>query len=324
MTTLHYKHIHINQLGTFYIKTPIWKHKMSYPFGSVIPGRSWSEPSLSATYKYGFNGKEKVDEIEGDGNAYDFGARIYDNRLGRWMSLDPLESEYAGISPYVFVANMPLIAIDPTGEKIVIVYKDANGVKQRYVYQPGVACTIKNDFVEQTVAALEYNRKADPEGLVDQISAHKKTVNIHQVKHGKNDYADRWRRRITWAPRDGTNVADDEDKPTGKIQTPALALYHELGHFKIFWFYSFRKKWKLNQERVDSKWENAHEKEVIEQIENPQALRLNLPIRTNHYGTDAATENSTSTSKKVDDKQSQPVKKGNPGSGLHTLESTED
>ncbi len=49
-----------------------------YPFGMVMPNRNGSSDS----YRYGFNGMEKDDEIKGNGNSYDFGARIYDPRVG--------------------------------------------------------------------------------------------------------------------------------------------------------------------------------------------------------------------------------------------------
>ena len=64
---------------------------------------------------YGFNGKEKDDEIKDVGNSYDFGARIYDSRLGRWLSLDPLASQFPWQSPYVAFDNNPINKIDPTG-----------------------------------------------------------------------------------------------------------------------------------------------------------------------------------------------------------------
>ncbi len=57
-----------------------------YPFGMLMPGRSFSSP----VYRYGFNGKEKTDEINGDGAVYDYGFRIYDSRLSRFLSVDPL------------------------------------------------------------------------------------------------------------------------------------------------------------------------------------------------------------------------------------------
>ncbi|MDP2176236.1 MAG: RHS repeat-associated core domain-containing protein [Bacteroidota bacterium] len=72
-------------------------------------------------YKYGFNGKEKDNETYGEGNAYDFGARIYDSRLGRWLSLDPMAIKYPEMSPFIFVGNMPIIAIDPDGKIIKII-----------------------------------------------------------------------------------------------------------------------------------------------------------------------------------------------------------
>ena len=51
----------------------------------------------SPCYRYGFNGMEKDDEhTQG---KYDFGARIYDSRLGRWLAVDPLSKRHAGNTP---------------------------------------------------------------------------------------------------------------------------------------------------------------------------------------------------------------------------------
>jgi RHS repeat-associated protein len=82
------------------------------PFGMTMPGRSGN----SDAYNYGFNGMRKDNEIKGEGNSYDFGARIYDPRIGRWLSRDPLEGKYPGMSPYNFVSNNPIILNDPTGK----------------------------------------------------------------------------------------------------------------------------------------------------------------------------------------------------------------
>jgi len=46
------------------------------------------------SYVYGFQGQERDDEVKGDGNSYDFLFRIYDPRLGKFLSTDPLEGEY--------------------------------------------------------------------------------------------------------------------------------------------------------------------------------------------------------------------------------------
>lgn len=87
-----------------------------YPFGMLQPGRQWNTTS----YRFGFNGKENDNEVKGIGNSVDFGARIYDSRLGRWMACDPKSAKYPSISPYAFVANSPIIAIDPNGEEIAV------------------------------------------------------------------------------------------------------------------------------------------------------------------------------------------------------------
>ena len=76
-------------------------------------------------YKYSFNGKEKDDEVKGGGNSYDYGARIYDPRLGKWLSLDPVGSKYPMDSPFMFAGNSPINVLDPEGEeKIVIAASD--------------------------------------------------------------------------------------------------------------------------------------------------------------------------------------------------------
>jgi len=79
----------------------------------TMPGRSYT----SENYRFGFNGMEKADDIaQGD---LDFGARIFDSRLGRWLSLDPLQAKYPGLSPYSGIGNNPISFIDPDGRIII-------------------------------------------------------------------------------------------------------------------------------------------------------------------------------------------------------------
>ncbi|MDP3930434.1 MAG: RHS repeat-associated core domain-containing protein [Bacteroidota bacterium] len=97
------------------------------PFGAPLAGRTWQ----AREYRFGFNGKEKDNETYGDGNEYDFGARSYDSRLGRWFSLDPQAIKMPYESHYSFVTNSPLLYADEAGEvkraRVYNVYMDENG-----------------------------------------------------------------------------------------------------------------------------------------------------------------------------------------------------
>lgn len=59
---------------------------------------------------------EKVDKIKGSGNSYDFGARFYDARIARFLSIDPLSSKFPNESPYMFAGNTPITAVDEEGK----------------------------------------------------------------------------------------------------------------------------------------------------------------------------------------------------------------
>src|SRR5690625_3213593 len=80
-------------------------------------------------YRFGFNGMLKDNEWAGMGTHLDFGARIYDSRVGRWLSVDPLASKYPGISTYAFVANSPMMFVDPDGREIIPVHGTWSGIE---------------------------------------------------------------------------------------------------------------------------------------------------------------------------------------------------
>lgn len=98
-----------------------------YPGGMLLPGRKYSS---SSRYRYGFNGKENDDDVKGEGNQQDYGLRIFDPRLVRFLSVDPLSAEYPWNSTYAFAENDLIRSIDVEGaEKHVqtFVYAVSNG-----------------------------------------------------------------------------------------------------------------------------------------------------------------------------------------------------
>lgn len=74
-----------------------------------------SQNNCTGDYRYGFNGKEKDDEINVNGGDYDFGERIYDSRLGRWLSVDPLANQAPAWTPYRAFFNNPNYFVDLDG-----------------------------------------------------------------------------------------------------------------------------------------------------------------------------------------------------------------
>ncbi len=59
---------------------------------------------------------EKDGDLKGSGNSYDFGARIYDPRLGRFLSIDPRTQDFPALSPYCYAANSTIAFIDKDGK----------------------------------------------------------------------------------------------------------------------------------------------------------------------------------------------------------------
>jgi len=75
-------------------------------------------------YRFGFNGKQKGNEIAGAGNSIDYVKRMYDPRLARFRSVDPIAANFPMLTPYQFASNTPIQAIDLDGKEAWVVIKD--------------------------------------------------------------------------------------------------------------------------------------------------------------------------------------------------------
>jgi len=83
----------------------------------------------NASYRFGFNGVEKESDMYGESNAYEFKYRMYDARIGKFLSQDPLFKDYPWNSPYAFAENDVIRSIDLEGAERLIV-TDVNAKKR--------------------------------------------------------------------------------------------------------------------------------------------------------------------------------------------------
>lgn len=109
------------------------------PFGML-------SKSYESGYRFGFNGFEKDDEIKGNGNSFDMGERLYDPRIGRALTPDPLMNQNATWSPYTFAIDNPIVFVDEKGEwpGIAFMYFEGEigsglGYGLNYIEQSGIA-----------------------------------------------------------------------------------------------------------------------------------------------------------------------------------------
>ena len=76
-----------------------------YPFGMPMP---WRKMQDADGYRYAYQGQEKDEETGKEA----FQLRLWDSRIGRWLSPDPY-GQFA--SPYLGMGNNPITYTDPDG-----------------------------------------------------------------------------------------------------------------------------------------------------------------------------------------------------------------
>jgi RHS repeat-associated protein len=128
-----------------------------YPFGMRMPNMN----ANSDEYRYGFQGMEFDNELKTNGNSYDFGARIYDPRVGRWLSRDPLAEKYPFQAPYNFCANNPVMYGDPNGMEHVTLAELKAMEKQHTTVTTKKVIELQGSFfvsvVEKEVREVQYS-----------------------------------------------------------------------------------------------------------------------------------------------------------------------
>lgn len=100
-----------------------------YPFGMEFIQYN-DIPGVPGKEKY--TGKELIADF--GLNLYDYIWRYYDKATGRFTTMDPLAEMYYSVSPYVYVLNNPINAIDPDGRIVIFINGMHTGTGGTYKY----------------------------------------------------------------------------------------------------------------------------------------------------------------------------------------------
>ena len=114
--TIHYHHK--DHLGSVRAITDnagaVIEHNAYYPFGGRHTfGQTYAQTTAN---RYKFNGKEQ--QTIGNLDLLDYGARMYDTKIARWLVQDPLAEKYYPFSAYNYCVNNPVRYVDPDGKDI--------------------------------------------------------------------------------------------------------------------------------------------------------------------------------------------------------------
>jgi RHS repeat-associated protein len=218
--------------------------------------------------------------------------RMYDPIVGRFWQVDPHAENYLNISPYAFVANNPIIYIDPDGRDIVIWYKDENGKDASFRFTGDASNAPKNEFVRQVIGAWTYN-VSNGGGDPSFNAATDESVMINIMATDINSHHDRFSGTVYWNPEAGSLT--DENV----VLSPATVLDHELDHGYQAQKNPSQYAQDENTNRTDG-YTNNEEYRVITGSEQKTArangeIKENQVTRGNHNGRTVATSSPTST-----------------------------
>ena len=246
------------------IASPIFRAKILaensyYAFGMLQPGQVYQ----SVGHRYGYNGKEMDNEIMGSANSvvgtgesYDFGERMYDPRLAKWMSVDPFCQSYPGMSPYNSMADCPIFVTDPSGGNIN--FKGNHETNEQADYNEKLFLEALTYLeVHDTEASKKLRQLYEDPNVSVILNVHYSNGNSHNPDDFE-EYSDVGN-TINWDPEGGYRYTDVNGQT--QITSPAIGLAHEGTHA---WNHNYDPLYNERKNTPDQQFGNQEERNATE------------------------------------------------------------
>ena len=268
-----------------------------YAFGKRMTTGGTYPVMVSNRWKY--NGKEV--QTTGNVNWLDYGAREYDEVIGRFVKPDAYSERYPSLSLYQYAANNPSCNIDVNGDSIgVSTYNttvDANGnsttTTSRYHYgqdskgnygfldSKGNSYSGNDKFVGQLTTALGDLSQGGPTGaeLVNDLMT---STNNTEVVNRKVNRVDTQNGAyiILWNSN-GTNGGPDQNGST--TRQSFIGLGHEMAHIQDIWSGTINNNTWVTEPSSSGQTINIPYAELYAtHIENKLRAENNIPLRASY------------------------------------------
>ena len=193
-----------------------------YPFGLEVSARSWQPEG----YKFGFNGKEKDTDF-GKG-AIDFGARIYDSRIGRWQAVDPLAEKHPGMSPYATMNNNPILYRDPDGRdgRITITKEEINGKIHYTVRYETIMLVFGENIMGLDKAVVEKSMN----GRIDEVITRTEEMGLNKFEMNGETYTFEYRvkYKVVETEKLNTHLIEERKKQANEKSGDKFLLHNRM------------------------------------------------------------------------------------------------